>query len=103
MAEAFENAFDDLFREGEGLANAGDWIKNGGDLDGWVKAINDSCKDGGECKFPGSEASARKFKDTYINEDGKFTQEWMKNTEITKGADDEALYQFSGKYKYNEQ
>ena len=26
----------------------------------------------------------------------------MKNTKITKGADGEALYQFSGKYKYTD-
>ena len=103
MEDAFENAFDDLFREGEGLADAGDWIRDneGGDLNQWVKAINDSCRDG-ECTFPGSGKPATDFKNTYIKEDGTLKQEWMKNTQITKGADDEALYQFSGKYKYTD-
>jgi len=102
MAEAFENAFDDLFREGEGLADAGDWIReNDGDLNQWVQEINNSCERG-DCTFPGSSKSATNFKNTYIKEDGTLKQEWMKNTKITKGADDEALYQFSGKYKYTD-
>ena len=72
-ANAFENAFDDLFREGEGLANAGDWIRdNGGNLDGWIEEIQNSCKDGGECKFPGSGESAQQTsRNTYINENGE--------------------------------
>ena len=104
MAEAFEKAFNDLFEEEAGLADAGDWISKGENrtLDDWVKEINKSCGGEGGCKFPGSGESATNFKNTYINENGDFTQEWMKNTEITKGADDEALYQFSGKYKYTD-
>jgi len=91
-----------LFREGEGLADAGDWIReNDGDLNQWVQEINNSCERG-DCTFPGSSKSATNFKNTYIKEDGTLKQEWMKNTKITKGADDEALYQFSGKYKYTD-
>ena len=38
MAEAFENAFDDLFREGEGLADAGDWIRDN-EVEIWTNGL----------------------------------------------------------------